>query len=213
MEIDIPRGETAELIPGHGDEQAYREYVVHIREGEISLSHDPKYAKEGSRYSAGDEGSLRNLKGSELHAFAHEPATVEIDTDGFLFDLFGTTTAERPNDRAPRDDRLVEHVDSATVAAGSFEQLINEVNNTDRVQFLAYSSIAWNPGYDPSHTVAVRVEDESGNTTAAFGDNGSATWNLDPQPRIEPGWQVKATAYNHSSSSADVECNVLLVED
>lgn len=93
--IELTDGETERIIPG---DQAGREYVVTVTRGEVSFGHEKRYADQGRRYYAGDDGVLKQLGGRAIFAHGHSDSEIEIDTDGFLFDLFSNTASRRPSD-------------------------------------------------------------------------------------------------------------------
>lgn len=216
MRTEIAEGETVELIPGHNDPQARREYVTKVVKGEISLSHSEQYAKEGARYTAGDEGHLKNLKGKAIHAYAHEgPAIVEMDTDAFLFDLFGTRTAERPNDKATRQNDLIYRHQSATAAAGGATTVLSIPNGQDHAFRVGYASLAirGNEANTGDFFGYLHIVDENGNTQLFLSANIHGwPFNLDPQPALKTGWTAEIVIENFSGANVDVNGTLIFAD-
>lgn len=213
---EIPEGETVELVPGHDDEQANREYVVHIRKGTVSLSHSAQYAHDGSRYGRGDEGHLKNLNGKALFAHSHDgPAVVEMDTDTFLFDLFGTKTVERPNDQATRDNDLIYRHSTATATAGTDTTVISIPNDNDHAFRVGYVGLAIraNAANPEEYFGYLHIEDGDGNTQLFLSANlFGFPFNLDPQPALKPGWTAEVVIENFSGTNQDVNATIIFAD-
>lgn len=213
---EIQEGETVELVPGHDDEQANREYMLHIRKGSVSLSHSAQYVQDGTRYSQGDEGHLKNLNGQALFAYSHDgPAVVEMDTDTFLFDLFGTKTVERPNDQATRDNDLIYRHKAATAPAGEPTTVISIPNENDHAFRIGYVGlgIRMNAASPEEYFGYLHIYDDAGNTQLFLSANlFGFPFNLDPQPALKVGWTAEVVVENFSGASQEFNATIIFAD-
>lgn len=206
MRKEIETGETIELIPGQ-DEQSRRDYVAHVRKGEVSFSHSQQYARDGPRYRTGDEGHLKQLNNEPIYVYAHEEAVIEIDTDNFLFDLFGTRAVERPNDKAAKEQEVNGYIgDPLEIAAGATEIVVQHVNTGERAEQVAYATLATDEDNYGEVVGGVNVFDgEDTQQYAVAGHLPSFPLDFDPQLPLPPGWRVEMQATNNLGSPVRVK--------